>query len=248
MIPMTDAAKRVAVLSDVHGNAVALEAVLAELTAEDIHLVVFGGDLTWGPLPEATLALVEGLTVPALFVRGNAERALLEPAEEPTARERWLAERHSEEHLEFLASFSEHVVVDVAGLGPVRFCHGSPRSDEELVTPRTPAKRIRALAAGISERVLVTAHTHLQFDRAVAGIRSINAGSVGMPYEARPGAYWAVLGADVELRRTEYSLERAVERYRASGDPLAEEMVEILLSPPTRDEVVEHAEAAEFSG
>lgn len=240
--------ERVAVLADVHGNAVALEAVLEELAGEAVDLLVFGGDLTWGPLPEATLELVAALEVPALFARGNAERALLEPSEEPTERERWLADRHSDEQLAFLGSFSEQVVVDVAGLGPVRFCHGSPRSDEELVTPRTPAGRIRAMTADIAERVLVTAHTHLQFDRRIAGIRSINAGSVGMPYEGLPGAFWALLGPDVDLRRTKYSLELAAERYRASGDPRAEQMVELLCSPPTREEVVEHAERLEFSG
>jgi putative phosphoesterase len=248
MSPMRSA-ERVAVISDVHGNAVALEAVLAEL-ADDakIDLLVFGGDLTWGPLPEETLRLVDGLAVPALYVRGNAERALLEPSGEPTLRERWLADRHSEEQLAFLGSFPEQIAVDVAGLGPVRFCHGSPRTDEELVTPRTPAERVRAMTAGVPERVLVTAHTHLQFDRRVAGIRSINAGSVGMPYEGRTGAFWAILGPDVDLRTTEYSVELAAERYRASGDPLAEQMVELLLSPPSREEVVEHAERVEFSG
>lgn len=245
---MTHVAERVAVLSDVHGNAVALEAVLAELGDEQVDLIVFGGDLTWGPLPEATLELVDGLDVPALFVRGNAERALLEPADEPTARERWLAERHSPAQHAFLASFAEQVVVDVRGLGPTRFCHGSPRSDEELVTFGTPVRRVRAMTAGIAERVLVTAHTHLQFDRRVAGVRSVNAGSVGMPYEGRPGAFWAILGPDVDLRATDYSLELAAERYRASGDPLAEQMVELLEAPPDRDEVVEHAERLEFSG
>jgi putative phosphoesterase len=240
--------KQLAVLSDVHGNALALEAVLEELGHEAVDLVVFGGDLTWGPLPEATLELVYALEVPALFVRGNAERALLEPSDEPTERERWLADRHSHGQVAFLDSFSEQVVVDVAGLGPVRFCHGSPRSDEELVTPGTPAARIRAMTAEISERVLVTAHTHLQFDRRIAGVRSINAGSVGMPYEGRPGAFWALLGPDVDLRRTAYSLDLAAERYRASGDPLAEQMVELLYSPPTREEVVEHAERLEVSG
>src|SRR5215210_5811859 len=65
------ASKRVAVLSDVHGNAVALQAVLEELSAENLDRVVFGGDLTWGPLPEETLALVSELLTPALFVRGN---------------------------------------------------------------------------------------------------------------------------------------------------------------------------------
>ena len=67
---------RVAVLSDVHGNAVALAAVLAELSTEQPDLIVSGGDLTWGPLPEETFALASGLN--ARFVRGNADRAVLE--------------------------------------------------------------------------------------------------------------------------------------------------------------------------
>ena len=166
---MPDRAERVAVLSDVHGNAVALEAVLAELQQEDADLVVFGGDLTWGPLPRETLALLDGLALPTFHVRGNAERALLEPADEPTERERWLAAAHSDEALAWLATFAASVSVDVSGLGPVRFCHGSPRSDEELVTPETPAERMRELSAGIEERTLVTAHTHLQFDRRSRG-------------------------------------------------------------------------------
>ena len=245
---MPERAERVAVLSDVHGNAVALEAVLAELEQEDADLVVFGGDLTWGPLPRETLALLDGLALPALHVRGNAERALLEPADEPTERERWLAAAHSDEALAWLATFAASVSVDVSGLGPVRFCHGSPRSDEELVTPETPAERMRELSAGIEEQTLVTAHTHLQFDRRIEGLRSVNPGSVGMPYAERPGAYWALLGPDVELRRTEYPIDAAVARYRASGDPMAEQMVEILEQPPTPAEVITHAESLRFSG
>ena len=79
---LAHSAHRVAVLSDVHGNAVALEAVLAELRDERPDLVIFGGDLTWGPLPEQTLALVDDLDIRKLFVRGNADRALLEPRDE----------------------------------------------------------------------------------------------------------------------------------------------------------------------
>jgi predicted phosphodiesterase len=227
---------------------VALEAVIAELDELEPDLVVFGGDLTWGPLPEETFERLRALPFSALFVRGNAERALLEPVSEETERSRWLLERHSADALAFLATFSDRVSLEVPGLGPVCFCHGSPRSDEELVTPATPEPRMLAMTAETAERVVVTAHTHIQFDRMVEGIRSINAGSVGLPYEDRPGAYWALLGPDVELRRTEYDLDRAAERYRASGDPLAEEMVEMLFSPPSRAEVIEHAERLEFSG
>jgi putative phosphoesterase len=239
---------RTAVLSDVHGNAVALQAVLEELGRESVDLIVFGGDLTWGPLPEDTLALVAGISTPTLFVRGNAERALLEPSDRPTERERWLQERHSPAARAFIARFAETASVEIEGFGPVLFCHGSPRSDEELVTPGTPGRRVRELAADVPQRVIVTAHTHLQFDRRVEGIRLINPGSVGMPYEGCPGAFWAVLGPDVSLRRTGYPLAEAVEHYRASGDPLAEQMVELLVTPPTRAEVIEDAERRQFAG
>ena len=248
-------AGRVVVLSDVHGNAVALEAVLREVATVAPDLVVFGGDLTWGPLPEETRALVRPLERSAIFVRGNAERALAEAARADGSGDvldegvRWMLARHSRSTRAFLAAFVEAAVVEIDGLGAVRFCHGSPRSDEELITFETPERRMRALMEGVGERVLVSAHTHIQFDRTVAGIRSINPGSVGMPYEGRAGAaFWAVLGPDVELRHTDYDLDEAVRRYRSTDDPRAEAMVELLRTPPAPAEVVEHAETLEFSG
>jgi len=236
---------KVAVLSDVHGNATALAAVLAELERAQPDLVVFGGDLTWGPLPRETFELVSGLK--ARFVRGNADRALLEGLAS-TEREQWMQASHSPEMRELLAGFEEQVVVEVEGLGPVRFCHGSPRSDEECVTPETPEARVREFSEGVEERVIVTAHVHIQFDREVAGIRSVNAGSVGLPYEGKPGAYWALLGPAVELRRTEYDLDETVARYRASGQPDVEKIIEMMVEPPEPREVIDHAEKVVFSG
>jgi putative phosphoesterase len=237
--------KRVAVLSDVHGNAPALAAVLAEVERAEADLIVFGGDLTWGPLPEETFELVRGLG--ASFVRGNADRAVLENVSE-TEREQWMQAHHTDEMRELLAGFEEQVVVEVDGLGAVRFCHGSPRTDEECVTPETPEERVREFSAGVEERVIVTAHVHIQFDREVAGIRSVNAGSVGLPYEGRSGAYWALLGPDVELRRTEYDVDETIERYRRSGQPGVEQIVEMMVEPPEPREVIEHAEKVVFAG
>jgi predicted phosphodiesterase len=250
-------ASHVAVLADVHGNPVALAAVAEEVIGREPDLVVFVGDLTWGPLPEETWALVlaldESVGGRTLFVRGNAERALSElrhrgDEREPTAREQWLLDQHAESTLDALEEFAEGAVVEIGGLGPTRFCHGSPRSDEELITPGTPDERIRALLTGVPERVLVSAHTHIQFDRVTVGVRSLNPGSVGMPYADEPGAYWALLGPGVELRRTAYDVERAVARYRETTDPLAEAMVATLLEPPTPAAVIAHAETLEFSG
>jgi putative phosphoesterase len=237
--------KKVAVISAVHGNAVALAAVLAELERAQPDLIVSCGDLTWGPLPEETFELARGLN--ARFVRGNGDRAVLENVSE-TEREQWMQTHHTDEMRGFLGTFEEQLVVDIDGLGRVRFCHGSPRTDEECVTPETPEARVREFSAGVDERVIVSGHVHIQFDREVAGIRSVNSGSVGLPYEGRPGAFWAMFGPDVEMRRTEYDLDETLERYRASGQPNVEQIVEMMVEPPERREVIDHAEKVVFAG
>jgi hypothetical protein len=141
------------------------------------------------------------------------------------------------------------VVVDVTGLGPVRFCHGSPRSDTELITVGTSADRFAELASGIHERVLITGHTHLQFDRRVAGLRSVNPGSVGLSYHiGEPGtAFWALLGPDVELRGTRYDVGTATTFGVLLGDPAAQQISQLLLPPPRPAEIIEEAERLLFS-
>ena len=244
---------RVAALADVHGNAAALAAVLDEVERELPDLVVFCGDLTWGSLPQETLALVRALETRARFVRGNADRAVVELArgenESPTERERWMPAQHTEDDQMFLAGFEPTVSVEVTGLGATCFCHGSPRSDEECVTERTPAERVAEFMADRDERVVVTAHVHLQYDRAVDGFRCVGPGSVGLPYGDQPGyAYWAMLGPEVELRRTAYDLEAAIARMRATGDPRVKAIVELMLSPTAREEVIEEVERLVFAG
>ena len=237
---------RIAALADVHGNAPALAAVLEEVVREAPDLVVFCGDLTWGSLPQETLALVRALEIPARFVRGNGDRSVGTFLE---GRGEWMAAQHTPEDLAFLAGFEPTVSVDADGLGPTCFCHGSPRSDEECVTERTPPERVREFMKGVDARTIVTAHVHVSYDRKVDGIRLVGPGSVGLPYEAQSGfAYWALLGPDVELRRTEYDVEAAVARIRVSEDPGVEAIVELMLSPPSRDEVIADAEERVFAG
>jgi putative phosphoesterase len=245
--------EKVAVISDVHTNVAALTAVLAEIETADADLIVSCGDLTWGSEPDETIALMRALGQRALFVRGNGERAVLElAAGERTAeapREDWVPARHSADSLTFVAAIPFSIVVEITGLGPVRFCHGSPRSDHEIVTPGTPAERFAELSAGIDEQILVTGHTHMQFDRQVAGRRSVNPGSVGLPYhEGEPGtAYWALLGPDVTLRQTRYDVTAATAVGPRVGDPAAAKITGILMSPPDPAGVIENAEQLVFS-
>jgi putative phosphoesterase len=238
---------RVAALADVHGNAPALEAVLAEVAQAEPDLIVFCGDLTWGSLPRETLGLVRALDIPARFVRGNADRSVGADLEHP--RGPWMSAMHTPQDLAFLTSFEPTVLVGIVGLGSTCFCHGSPRSDEECVTERTPIERVREFMDGVDASVVVTAHVHVQYDRAADGIRLVGPGSVGLPYEGAAGsAYWALLGPDVELRRTEYDVEAAVALMRVTGDPGVEQIVELMLDPPSRDEVITHAEAHVYAG
>jgi predicted phosphodiesterase len=242
-VPVVDAGavSRLAVIGDVHGNAVALAAVLDELAQDPVDLVVVNGDLSWGPEPEETFALADGLEQ-ALFIKGNAESALLRRTTDSDTAS-WMLERHTAQRLAQVESFAGAVSVDVDGVGRVFICHGSPRGDQELVTPRTPDGRMSALLGATTLDVLVTAHVHLQFERQVLGITSMNAGSVGLQYGGSPAAYWADIGPGIRLRRTPYAVDEAARRSQASGIPTAERIIETLRQPPSTEEVVEHAEA-----
>ena len=232
---------RVAALYDVHGNLPALEAVLPEVAREGVDRIVAGGDIASGPMPLETLDLLRDAG--AVFIRGNADRVLDfdggaggDPEEWHLARV-WVAERLGDQRLAFLAGLPLDAVLDVDGLGPVRFCHGAPGSDTETITRVTPDERLRPLLAAVRERTVVCGHTHVQFDRRVDAYRVVNAGSVGFPYEARPGAYWAVLGPDVSFRYTPYDVEDAVCRIRATGYPRTDYVVgELPLEDPERPE------------
>jgi len=203
----------VAALYDVHGMPWALEAVLAEL---DTDAIVFGGDLVWGPYPRETLALIRSLD--AQVVRGNADR---DPGE-------WVESQLSEEELRWLKELPQTLSVD-----DVLYCHATPRSDEEIVTPETSDELLEEMLAGVDERLVVGGHTHMQQRRG----RYVNAGSVGMPYEGEVAAFWAVIADDADFRRTPFDVERAIAETRRSAWPLAQSFAEEnLLESPTRAE------------
>jgi diadenosine tetraphosphatase ApaH/serine/threonine PP2A family protein phosphatase len=90
--------------------------------------------------------------------------------------------------------------------------------------------------AAIEESVVIGGHTHVQFDPRIGRRRYVNVGAVGRPYEGRPGAYWALLGHDVELLRTDYDVEAAAAAVRASGQPNADDAINTLLHPPTAEQ------------
>jgi len=224
---------RVAALYDIHGNLPALEAVLEEVDAD---LVVVGGDLAPGAMVGEVLDRLRALDVPVRWVMGNGDREVVEgPAGgglAPGDLVAWSVERLSDAQRRFLASFEPTVQVAVDGLGDVLFCHGSPRSDTEIITQVTPPERLAPMLEGVAADVVVCGHTHHQFDRAVDGRRVMNAGSVGLPYQGAAAAFWLALGSGVEMRRTDYDVPAAVELMRASGMPEMEDSIVASLVEP----------------
>ena len=194
---------RVAALYDVHGNLTALDAILAEVEAE---VIVVGGDVAAGPWPAETLARLRELDGDVRFIRGNADRELVEREQglAPLHLLEFVRQRLSADDLAFLGSLPLTETIDVDGLGSVLFCHATPRNDEEILTRISPDESWGAALDGVDADVVVCGHTHMQFERTIGGIRLVNAGSIGMPYEREPGAYWALFGTDVELCRTPY--------------------------------------------
>lgn len=243
---------RIAALYDIHGNVPALDAVLAEVEREGVDVVVWGGDVAAGPMPVATLERMRAVGGPC--VMGNGDRQMVEdfdagrtPSDSDDEMMRtmlWAVSRIDRSDRDFLAAFAPTVSLDVDGLGPTLFCHGSPRGDEERITRATPDERLAPMLEGVDERVIVCGHTHQQFDLRCGEQRVLNAGSIGMPYEGTAAAFWLLLGPDAELRRTEYDVPAAVETMRASGMPDVDRVLlqESLIEPADPDWVTNYFE------
>jgi predicted phosphodiesterase len=206
----------VAVLSDIHGVLPALEAVLAEPAVQGADRIVLTGDIAAGPQPVPVLDRLLGLGDRVTWVRGNADRELVQLARgqaddvgDPIAP--WAARQLDAGHVDWLDRLPYPVTLDVAGFGDVVFCHATPRDDEEVVVVDSRLERWAEILAGLPEQVMtvVCGHTHMPFTRLAHGRLIVNPGSVGMPY-GRAGAHWALLAdGAVTLRRTGYDIEAA---------------------------------------
>jgi predicted phosphodiesterase len=215
---------RVAALYDVHGNLPALEAVLAELERalerDPPDAIIVGGDVLWGPYQAECIGLLRA--VGAQFLAGNCERNIRHGDSDI---DRWCRDQLDAALLADVAGWPQTIELAVGGLGRVLFCHATPRSDDEIITMLTPDDAVAEALAGTGADVIVCGHVHVQVDRVVPGApRLVNAGSVGMPCEGKPGAFWALFNGGVELRRTAYAVEPALSRLRETGFPSVEEV------------------------
>jgi putative phosphoesterase len=234
---------RVAAIYDIHANLPALEAVLQDIRQAQVDHVVVGGDVLPGPMPRETIACLLDLDIPVQFIQGNGDREVLAPTgavpEQFREALRWNAQQLQPEHERLLAGWPKTLRVEIQGLGGVLFCHATPRNDTDVFTRLTPEDRLLPVFEGLDVPLVVCGHTHMQFDRTIGRIRVVNAGSVGMPFQ-EPGAYWLLLGPDVQLRQTPYDLAKAADRIRDTKYPKARDFAaHNVLQPPSERDTLE---------
>jgi predicted phosphodiesterase len=229
---------RVALLADMHGNAVAFRAALEDVARVEPDLIVSLGDVAQGgPQPVECVELLRKLDCPCVY--GNSDDFLITldlGAEADMEEQRkqsvldvldWSRERLGDDGLEFLRTFRPTVELDLEGQRLV-CCHATPTSNEDVVLPSTPPEEIP-----VEGDVVAAGHVHLQWLRRVRGTLWFCAGSVGLVYEHSepldevpflPYSEYAVLTADdgrldVEFRRIAFAVEELITAARAADFP-----------------------------
>lgn len=236
--------QKIAILSDIHGNLPALEAVLAEIAAEGIERVVCLGDVaTLGPQPHEVIARLRALGCPV--VMGNTDAILLAPQHDDGAVgaewrnedfDRWCAAQLTADDLVYLRAFQPTISLRL-GDGVTLLCyHGSPRSYDERITAETPDDALHEMLAETPAQFYVGGHTHQQLLRRHRDALVINPGAVGFTKDAIPPAApihnpswaeYAIIASDggqldVSLRRVPFDLEALFVAFDASGIPRAQ--------------------------
>jgi putative phosphoesterase len=217
---------RLAIISDIHANLPALEAVLADAEGQGADRVFCAGDLVGqGPHPNQVVSRIRKAGIPSIL--GNQEVEVRELADrarpDPKRHMLWTIATLKRKNREYLLSLPTHRTVEVEGR-TVLIVHGSPRGIFDTMHPSLTSATVRAWFPTERRRpdVLVGAHTHVPFVRKVGGMLVVNAGTVGRPLDGDPRASWALLeidenGVRARIRRVAYPVERTVRSMKRIG-------------------------------
>jgi predicted phosphodiesterase len=222
---------RLAVLSDIHGNLPALEAVLADIGRRgQFDELVVGGDLVWGGAwPGEVVDLVRSykphviLGNTELFLQGE----LPEEMHGAEAQRAWLCEQLGAERKAFLLGLPFSWSVQ-GGAEELRVVHANPHDLDRPITPQADSEKLAAILGPEVDapwKVLAFGHYHVPFQRVWAGRLLVDVASVGMPMDGDRRAAYAILTWDgswhAEHMRVPYDLPAVIQKLRTSGMPSA---------------------------
>jgi predicted phosphodiesterase len=241
---------RIVIFSDIHGNGLAFETVLADLQHEAFDQMVCLGDaVQGGPQPAQVVARLRELACPV--VMGNADEWLIsgfDSGAESIPEDRrqrmdavrdWQLTQLSDEDRAFIRTFKPTVEIPLEDGRTLLCYHGSPRSFDEVILPSTPEEEVRTYLSPQDDVIYTGGHTHMQFIRHFGRTFHFNPGSVGVAYRhdqpeddfrLDPWAEYAVLmvsGSRIELtfRRVPIDVRDLLDTYQSGGHPFPENAV-----------------------
>ncbi len=241
---------RVALISDIHGNDLALQQVLADIRGRGVDRIACLGDVaTLGPRPREVIATLRALGCPCIV--GNHDEFLITPAtidaytQVPVITQAiaWCRDQLRDEDLAFLRTFVRRLEIKLDDHRTLLLFHGSPQSNTCDVLTTTDADELDHMLGDQRADVMAGGHTHIQMLRQHRGILLVNPGSVGMPFrqyvagkrpEIMPYAEYAIVDAQpggpisVDLRRVpldKKALRDAAHRWPNGPALLREDML-----------------------
>ncbi len=243
---------KILVLSDVHGNCLALETVLADAKKKGFDQIVCNGDMIQGgPQPHETVQLLRELRCPV--VMGNSDAWLLTGVETdanliPVERRKklnivreWSLSKLNKDDYAFIGGFQPTVTVDLGNGKSLLAFHGSPASFDQILLPSTPEDEFQETLKPYADHILTGGHVHLQYTRRLRDSPNFyfNPGSVGVAYNHEqtseqklldPWAEYATLTVEksniqLEFIRVDLEMTRLADIYRASNRPFADQMM-----------------------
>jgi putative phosphoesterase len=221
---------RIAIVSDVHGNLPALEAVVADLERERPDLVVHGGDLAVnGVQPAQVVDRIRELGWPGVV--GNTDRALWELESVPGQAYKLFAALVPAAHallddddVRWLETLPMEWRDDAEGVAVV---HAAPGDLWKNVRADAPDRELENVFGVLGTPLAVYGHIHRAFVTAMPDLTVANSGSAGMPFDGdRRAAYLLVEDGVPDIRRVEYDLEREIAALKASEHPFKDELIE----------------------
>ncbi len=229
--------QRIAILSDVHGNLVALDACLADLAAQGgSDAIVIAGDLCMdGPRPKKVLQRLE--EVGAQCVRGNTDRYLgaaddtaFDSAE--TARLAWTRKQLGEKWLAWLRELPFSLRIGDEG-DELLVVHANPTTDDEHVWPDADDETLERLIGSETAKTIAFGHLHIPYVRHWRGRLLVDVASAGLPKDGDPRACYALFtqrsgGWEVKHRRVAFDVKKVATQLADCGVPGSADLIATL--------------------
>ncbi|MBE3560509.1 MAG: metallophosphoesterase family protein [Ktedonobacteraceae bacterium] len=232
---------RVAIISDIHGNQVALAAVLEDLARQGtVDQIVVAGDLCLnGPRPREVLEMVQRLHCPVL--QGNVDSEVVTKAPRKSGKKQnmagWVRAQIGPEGVAYLAAlpFSYRINNHKANSSDLLVVHANPLDQEQAIFPTASDSTLEYLLGGLDAGIsaLAFGHYHVAYQRRWRHLLLVDVGSCGLPRDGDLRASYAILtwrdgNWQAEHRRVPYDVEKVVQQIKESGMPNVEKRIKVL--------------------